>query len=147
MERILVVPYPGLSLYLNLLAITDVMLDTLHYGGGNTSLQALSAGTPVVTLPGAFQRGRHTYGYYAKMNYLECVAQDRSDYARIAVRLGTDKAYRARVSAGILAANHVLFEDIGVVRHLEQALLEMINQTSGAVDTQGTSNNSGSVEF
>ena len=32
----------------------DAMLDTLHWSGGNTTLDALACGLPVVTLPGAF---------------------------------------------------------------------------------------------
>ena len=126
MERIRVIRYPGLNPYLNLLAIADVMLDTPNYGGGNTSLQAQSIGTPIVTLPGQYQSGRHTYGYYAKMGYLECVARDRDDYVRIATRLGTDKTYRTKVRADILAKNPVLFEDIRVVRQMEQSLIEMV---------------------
>ena len=46
--------------YLNVIALADVMLDTLHFNGMNTSLEAMSVGTPIVTLPGGLQRGRHT---------------------------------------------------------------------------------------
>jgi len=41
--------------FLHLQALADVLLDTIHFGGGNTSLEAFAFGTPVVTLP-----GRHT---------------------------------------------------------------------------------------
>ena len=46
--------------YLNLIALSDVILDTLYYtGGANTTYDAFAAGTPVVTLPGKFHRGRY----------------------------------------------------------------------------------------
>jgi predicted O-linked N-acetylglucosamine transferase (SPINDLY family) len=48
--------------FVELIAVSDVMLDTLHFNGMNTSLEALAVGTPVVTLPGALQRGRRTTG-------------------------------------------------------------------------------------
>ena len=119
-DRIVVLPYPGSTEYLSLLNMCDVMLDTYHYGGGSTSLQGLAFGTPIVTLPGNFQRGRHTYGYYKKMDYMECVASDPTEYIRLTVRLGTDAGYRQRVREQILARNAALYENIHVVREIEQ---------------------------
>ena len=37
--------------FLQLSAHADVLLDTLHFGGGNTSYEGLACGTPIVTLP------------------------------------------------------------------------------------------------
>ena len=128
LTRVRILPYPGPAGYLDLLAQADVILDTLHYGGGSSSLQALGTGTPIVTLPGAFQRGRHTYAYYRKMGLMECVASDREDYVRIAVRLGTDKVYRQQVKAKILAKNSVLYEDLTVVRELEAFFTNAVDE-------------------
>ena len=119
-DRIVVLPYPGSSEYLGLLNMCDVMLDTYHYGGGSTSLQGLAFGTPIVTLPGNFQRGRHTYGYYKKMNYMECVAANPTEYVQLAVRLGTDATYRQHVREQILARNSVLYENMQVVHEIER---------------------------
>ena len=38
------------------LASADVILDPLHFSGGNTTFEALAMGTPIVTLPGTFMR-------------------------------------------------------------------------------------------
>ena len=46
--------------YLRVNMVCDVMLDTLHWSGGNTTLDALACGLPVVTLPGEFMRGRQS---------------------------------------------------------------------------------------
>jgi len=63
--RVVFVPRQGQDAdFLNLLAAADVILDTPHFNGMNTSLESFAVGTPVVTLPGQFQRGRHTYGMY-----------------------------------------------------------------------------------
>ena len=53
--------------FLSLVTVSDVMLDPLHYSGGNTSLEAFALGTPIVTWPGEFMRGRHTHGFYKLM--------------------------------------------------------------------------------
>jgi protein O-GlcNAc transferase len=79
-------PYAG---FLSLLQCADVMLDTLHFNGQNTSLEAFAMGTPVVTLPGTMQRGRHTFGMYQAMAWTELVARDGDDYVRLAVRVAS----------------------------------------------------------
>ena len=60
--------------FLSLVTVSDVMLDPLHYSGGNTSLEAFALGTPIVTWPGEFMRGRHTHGFYKLMDLDDCVA-------------------------------------------------------------------------
>ena len=52
----------------------DVLLDPLHFNGGNTSLKALALGAPIVTLPTALLKGRLTLGLYRKMGVLDGVA-------------------------------------------------------------------------
>ena len=121
-----VVWVPGLSRadFLNLLAVCDVALDTLHFNGMNTSLEAFAVGTPVVTQPTALQRGRHTFGMYTRMGIDACIARDAAHYVSIAVALGTDPAERERISAQILARNDCLYEDVQVVREFERFFLE-----------------------
>ncbi len=61
-ERAIVLPGLAHSDYLRVNRACDAMLDTLHWSGGNTSLDALACGLPIVTLPGALMRGRQTAG-------------------------------------------------------------------------------------
>ncbi|MBI5612440.1 MAG: tetratricopeptide repeat protein [Gammaproteobacteria bacterium] len=131
MKRILFLPYRDSFVdYFSLLAVADVVLDTPHFNGMNTSLEAFAVGAPVVTWPGAFQRGRHTYAMYRKMAIEECVARDPGEYARIAVRLGTDPAFRQATRAKILARNHVLFEDMAAIREFERFFLDAAARTA-----------------
>ena len=132
MDRILVFPYQSFTDYLNLLVVADVILDTMPFGGGSSAYQALAVGTPIVTLPGEYMRGRFTYACYKKMELMECVARDREDCVRIAARLGTDKTYREQVKARILAASTALYEDREVVRELERFLMWAVAQGGGA---------------
>lgn len=112
--------------FLNLLTCADVVLDPLHFGGGNSSCEALALGVPIVTLPGAFLRGRVTLGLYRKMNVLDCVAASAAHYVELAVRLGTDRDYRRQIQDKILAANHVLYEDAAAVRELAAFFREAV---------------------
>jgi protein O-GlcNAc transferase len=125
-DRIVFIPQRDHRGFLNLLALVDVVLDTLHFNGFNSSLEGFAVGTPIVTLPTELQRGRHTAGMYRKMGFTECIAADADDYVRIAVRLGTDADYRRHVKSEILRRNEVLFEDPRVVQEFERCFREML---------------------
>jgi predicted O-linked N-acetylglucosamine transferase (SPINDLY family) len=112
------------------MAVSDVILDTIHFGGFNTSLEAFAVGTPVVTWPGKFQRSRHTAALYKEMGILDCIADSPARYIEIAVRLGTDSTYREKIKKRILANNHRLFEDHRVVKEYERFFLETVKNRS-----------------
>jgi len=126
-RRVLFVPFMAFERFMQLLALADVVLDTLHFNGMNSSLQAFSVGAPVVTLPGRFQRGRHTQAMYRKMAIFDCIARDPQDYIDIAVRIGTDGEYARDLRQRILARKRVLFEDARVLREFERFFLEALD--------------------
>jgi predicted O-linked N-acetylglucosamine transferase (SPINDLY family) len=127
-ERIRVVPRLGRPGFLQLLAVTDVLLDPIHFGGGNSSYEGLALGVPIVTLPAAYLRGRITYALYRKMGTLECVAATPEEYVRLAVELGTDPGRRGALQARLRDASSVLFEDAEAVRALEQFLVRAVEE-------------------
>lgn len=128
-DRVRWIPHQKWSDFLRLIAVADVMLDTLHFGGGQTTLEAMAVGTPVVTLPGTLRRNRISNAYLKKIGVEECIARDAEDYVRIALKLGTDPEYRARVKAKIEARSGELFDDVGAVRELEAFLLEAVRES------------------
>lgn len=119
-DRVVVLGAMPTDRFTALVAAADVMLDTLHFNGMNTSLEAFAMGTPVVTMPTALQRGRHTAGMYARMGISDAVVSCPDDYIRIAVGLAGDKKKRADLANRILAANQCLFEDRQVVSEFER---------------------------
>lgn len=112
-------PHPR---YLRLNALCDVMLDTLHWSGGNTSLDALASGLPVVTLPGALMRGRQSQAMLRTLGAEELVASDLEAYVETAAALGRDPDRRRALSRAILARRPELFERDEPVRALEDFL-------------------------
>ena len=139
LDRIVFLPRQTSPDYVNLIGLADVMLDTVHFNGMNTSLEAFSVGTPVVTLPGEFQRGRHTQAMYRKMGITECVAVDAAHYVELAVNLGRDPGYRRRIHEEIILRNGVLFEDMEVVREFERFVRETVGRSAagGSGDLPG----------
>lgn len=132
--RIRFLPQLAYHDYLSLIAVADVVLDTMHFGGGITSYEILSIGTPIVTLPGDYMRGRYTLGCYKKMGVMDCVVTTPEQYVALACRIATDRDYRDTIRKRILQHNHVLFDDMSVVRELEQCLLAMIKKCNHSIE-------------
>jgi len=119
-QRIVFVPRLREDDYLNLISVADVMLDSVHFNGMNTSLEAFAVGTPVVTLPAGFQRGRHTQAMYRRMGLDDLITHDANAYVELAVKLANDAPYRQLVSNRIAERRQVLYEDVQVVREFER---------------------------
>ena len=71
--------------------LADVCLDTPLCNGHTTGMDVLWAGTPMVTLPGETLASRVASSQLVALGCPELIAKDKSDYEKIAIRLGTDK--------------------------------------------------------
>lgn len=109
-RHLLFLPYMTHGQYLRVNALCDVMLDTVHWSGGNTSLDAIAMGLPVITLPGGLMRGRQSLGMLRALGLEELVARDREDFARIATDLAKDPVHRRDVAARMEARAGELFD-------------------------------------
>ena len=105
--------------YLNLNLVSDIFLDTFSWSGGNTTLEAIACGLPVVTCPGEFMRGRHAYGILKMMGMTETIAQDEAEYIEIAIRLGLDADWRQEIVRKISQRHSLLYDDTTCVTALE----------------------------
>ena len=105
--------------YLSLNLVSDVFLDTLGWSGGNTALEAIACNLPVVTCPGEFMRGRHSYGILRMLGVTETIAKDEAEYIDIAVRLGLDPQWRKSIVEKVVANHDRLYDDKTCVEALE----------------------------
>jgi CRISPR-associated protein Csy1 len=105
--------------YLEVNRLCDVMLDTLRWSGGNTTLDALAVGLPVVTQWGEFMRGRQSAGMLDALGRGDLIATDRPDYVRIALEIARSPDRRESLRAAIVAAHGRLFGDAAPIRALE----------------------------
>jgi len=114
--------------YLDLNRCADVMLDSYGWSGGITTLEAVAAGLPVVTCPGRFLRGRHTYAILKRMGLELLIAPDLQRYEELAVQLGTDPQFRQQISQQIQQRRDLLFEDRDCVAALAHFLRQAVWQ-------------------
>jgi predicted O-linked N-acetylglucosamine transferase (SPINDLY family) len=116
---------PSLSTqnFLRLLSLSDVYLDSVGWSGGMTTLEALGCNLPIVTMPGEFMRGRHSYGCLRRIGMMDTVAQNIEDYIDIAVRLGVDKKWTEGIKMKQESKLHKLYDNTDCVSRLEQFYL------------------------
>ena len=120
-RRTVFLPRTSWDRFMAMMAQMDMLLDPLHFGSGNTFYDAMVTGTPVVTWPGRFARGRNVAAAYRQMGIADApVALDLKDYAPLALALGGDRERRdALQQASMEAAGRELFEDMQAVRDFE----------------------------
>jgi predicted O-linked N-acetylglucosamine transferase (SPINDLY family) len=112
--------------FLRLLRVADVLLDPLHFAAGNSAYEAIAVGTPMVTQPGAFLRGRLASAYYQTIGVTDGVVDDRAAYVATAVAIATSPDRRRELAARILANKGPLFGNLHAVRRLEAFLADAV---------------------
>ncbi len=80
-------PMVSRSRFLEILAAADVMLDTLHWSGGNTSLDALRSGLAIATTRSRFMRGRQSAAMLHALQLDSAIAPDASGLAALAAQM------------------------------------------------------------
>ncbi|HET7777540.1 MAG TPA: tetratricopeptide repeat protein, partial [Rudaea sp.] len=87
--------------YLRVNLACDVMVDSLHWSGGNTSLDALHCGLPIATHPGALMRGRQSAAMLKTMDCAELIADSARGVAGLCVEIANDSPRRSSLGARI----------------------------------------------
>lgn len=123
-QRRIVLPVLSHADYLRVNRLCDLMLDSLHWSGGNTSLDALACCLPLVTLPGDFMRGRQSMAMLRLCELDELVAADVDDYVRIALRLGRDREWRTALRERLAHTVDAVFGRDDPVKFLEAFFVE-----------------------
>jgi protein O-GlcNAc transferase len=127
-HRIHFLPRMNEADYLQVLHLAHVVLDTTYYGGGaNTTYDSFAVGTPVVTLPTNFHRGRYAYAAYQQMAIQDCIAKNANEYVQLAIRIASSPEFRSAISRKIKAAHLAIFEDKQAVAELSEWFMEVMH--------------------
>ena len=77
--------------FISLCKCVNVLLDPLHFGGGNSFLEAMLVGTPSITMPGTHLKTNITAAAYKQMKILSPpIVQSSKEYINLAVQLAQD---------------------------------------------------------
>jgi predicted O-linked N-acetylglucosamine transferase (SPINDLY family) len=126
-DRVQFLPRLGLGDFLDLLRVADALLDPMPWGGGNTAYEAFAVGAPIVTLPGAFMRGRVTAAAAAQLGVTGTVVDSIPAYVETAVRLANDPGWRRQLGEAIVAGHDRLYADRAAVAALEDFFVAAVD--------------------
>jgi predicted O-linked N-acetylglucosamine transferase (SPINDLY family) len=118
-HEMLPLAYP--KAYANHLRSASVSFDPPDWSGGNTTIEALSYGVPVVTLPGPFMRGRHSAAFLEIANAEGLIAKNEDDFVDLV--FDQDRQKEAMKNLDVDA----LYDDKGVVEALDAFLFSTSN--------------------
>ncbi|MEO6928796.1 MAG: hypothetical protein ABI190_06475, partial [Casimicrobiaceae bacterium] len=121
-SRVIWLPGMRHDQYLRVNSVCDAMLDTTRWSGGNTSLDAIAAALPIVTLPGRYMRARQSAGMLQLMGIDGLTATDAAGYLAIAERIAHDRGWRDAQSAQIRERRATIFDDATPVAALAAAI-------------------------
>ena len=113
--------------YLNLMKISDAILDPYPFGGCNSILEAFSLGKVVVTQPSQMINGRFTNGFYQKMGLDKYICHNKEEYVDLAIKLG-NKEFRENAEKEILNNMSVLFMDKETVTEWTDKITEFVTE-------------------
>jgi predicted O-linked N-acetylglucosamine transferase (SPINDLY family) len=127
-KKLLFYPALNISSYINILKLSDVMLDPYPFGGCNTSLEAFDLNIPVVTMPTKYLNGRFTFGMYKKMGFIDMVADSAENYVKISIKAGVDVKWKEMIKEKINRNKILLFQEIESVNNWDTFFTTIYNE-------------------
>ena len=95
--------------YYNKLANHKIILDTVGWSGGNTSMEALYMEKPIVTLIGNSLRANHTVAMLKQLDLDILIARNYKEYISIASKLMKNEEFFNFVVNKIIKNKHLIF--------------------------------------
>lgn len=127
LSRVAFVPRMSHYRLMAMYKLSDVILDSVYFGGDTTTREAFEVGAPIVTLPGKTLGQRWTQAYYRVLGILDFIAKDPTDYVRIAVRVANSSAAEKQAIRESIknAATTKLFGNRGAAKLWADAIIDV----------------------
>ena len=125
-KKVLFIRSLSLLEYISLCECVNVLLDPLHFGGGNSFLESMLVGTPSITMPGTHLKTNITAAAYKQMKIASPpIVQNMEEYVSLAIKLAQDnnKNLSLREESKI-AAKKYLYNNLKTLKEFEKFLEE-----------------------
>ena len=120
--RIQVIPACDYPSFMQLLADADLVLDSPWFSGGASSVDTLSAGTPILAWESVFARGRQTGAMLQMLGLTELVASDKKDFVKKALAIISERDLQMRLRQQITENSHRLFGPAATQQFVREVL-------------------------
>jgi predicted O-linked N-acetylglucosamine transferase (SPINDLY family) len=107
---------------------SDVLLDPLYFGAGNSFMETFLYPAPLVTCPGTFLRSRLALGLYKQLNIQDApICKSTEDYVFKAVELANNKKKNILIRDQISEKRKFFFKNKNVLTEYENFFLNLMN--------------------
>ena len=113
------------------MGLCNVFLDSIDWSGCNSALESLPHDLPIVTLPGALMRGRHSAAILQMMGITETIASTVDDYVSIAARLANVPHERQALGRRVAENKQRIYCDRACITALEDFLDRVAREPTG----------------
>lgn len=124
-DRVRFISHQSYNDYMSLISVSDIMLDTIHFGGFTTTLDALAMEIPVISWPSPMMKSRHTASIFHKIGIEECIANSADNYIKKANRIACDNEHRDNIIRKIRENSRLVWEEGRLIKEFENAFLTM----------------------
>jgi len=118
------------SEFIYLCGKSDVLLDPLYFGAGNSFMETFLYPAPLITCPGTFLRSRLALGLYKQLNVQDApICKSTNDYVFKAVELANNKKNNIFIREQIFEKGKFFFKNKNVLNEYENFFLNLMNGT------------------
>jgi predicted O-linked N-acetylglucosamine transferase (SPINDLY family) len=117
-----ILPRMDFPKFLAVFGLSDIFLDSIRFSGGNTTLDSLPYGLPIVTMAAPLMRGRQSMAILKMMGVTETIAETLDEYVSVAIRLARDVAWRMAIRSKMSENRTRVFRDASCIAALEDFL-------------------------
>jgi protein O-GlcNAc transferase len=114
--------------YYALIKNSNVVLESFPFGGGNTVLHAMAAGTPVISLRANQLKGAFGAGYYDYLGETGYCAHTVDEYIQLAIKVANDATVKSRYKAMIQKNKDKLFGNMAGPREFYEWLSAVLTK-------------------
>jgi predicted O-linked N-acetylglucosamine transferase (SPINDLY family) len=115
--------------FINLSGNSNVLLDPVYFGSGNSFIETFSYGTPMVTFPSNFLRSRLVMGLYNQMKINNPpIVYNNEDYINLSIELANNRKLNEEIRGQIIEnSNKYFFNNYLVINEFENFFISLMN--------------------
>ena len=129
LDRIKFVDRLSVDDFINLSGNSNVLLDPVYFGSGNSFIETFSYGTPMVTFPSNFLRSRLVMGLYNQMKINNPpIVYNNEDYINLSIELANNRKLNEEIRGQIIEnSNKYFFNNYLVINEFENFFISLMN--------------------
>lgn len=129
LDRIKFVDRLSVDEFINLSGNSNVLLDPVYFGAGNSFIETFIYGTPMVTFPGSFLRSRLVMGLYNQMRISNPpIVYNNDDYINLSIELANNRKKNEEIRSQIIEnSNKFFFNNYLVINEFEKFFTSLMS--------------------